>query len=117
MDQYVNKEISDRVARIQAINQQRDTLIIDAAAVEKKIGELTLLSKDVENLQASVSLGNQYFEEMTHQYHLNASDIKKLTTGMHVNDIASTLKQNEMALFNHVLLSVSNTAVPLHAAQ
>jgi hypothetical protein len=117
MDNYVDKEIRDRVKTINDLNKDRDTLIIDPAAVQKKVEDLILVSKDVENLSASVNMGNTYFAEMAKRYHLNSSDIKQLNTGMHVNDIASALKQNEMALFNHVLLQVNKDAVPLHSAQ
>jgi hypothetical protein len=117
MDSYVDKEIRDRVKTINDLNKGRDTLIIDPVAVRKKVDELILVSKDIENLSASVTMGNAYFAEMTKRYHLNSSDIKQLNTGMHVNDIASALKQNEMVLFNHVLLQVNKDAVPLHSAQ
>ena len=117
MDNYVDKEIRDRVKSIEELNRQKDTVIIDPVAVEHKVGELILLSKDIENLSAAVGLGNAYFDEMAKRYHLNASDIKQLEKGMHINDMASALKQNEMALFNHVLLRVNKNAVPLHTAQ
>lgn len=117
MDNYVEKEIRDRVKSIQQLNQEKDTVIIDPVAVEKKVAELILLSKDIENLSAAVSLANAYFDEKIRLHRMNASDIKILNTAMHADDMASALKQNEMVLFNHVLLKVSNNAVPLHAAQ
>lgn len=117
MDNYVDKEIRDRVKTISELNKGRDTLLIDPVAVQKKVDELVLLSKDIENLGASVTIGNTYFAEMTRRYRLNTSDITQLHTGMHANDIASALKQNEMVLFNHVLLSENKDAVPLHSAQ
>lgn len=117
MDNYVEKEIRDRIKSIKELNQQKDTVIIDPVAVEKKIGELILLSKDIENLQAAVTMANAYFDGMSKAHQLNASDIKKLDTGMHPDDMTSALKQNEMAVFNHVLLQVSSNSVPLHAAQ
>lgn len=118
MDQYVNKEIRDRIARIKSMNASMDTVLIDADAVEKKIGELILLSKDIENPGASVKLSNDYLDQLIKTYHLNQSDFKKIHAGMHVDDIASVLKQDEMALFNHILLQTGQDgAVPLHAAQ
>ncbi len=117
MDHYVEKEIRDRIERIKALNKAGDTVIIDPEAVQKKINDLLLLSKDVENLGACVAMSSQYFEALTKQYRLNPSDLKRIEAGMHINDIASALKQNEMVLFNHVLLQTGANAVPLHAAQ
>ena len=117
MDQYVQKEIQDRISRISALNKSRSTVIIDPVAVERKVNDLLLLSKDIENLGACANMANQYFAGLTKQYHLSSSDLGKINTGMHVNDIASVLKQNEMVVFNHILLQSDTVSFPLHAAQ
>ena len=117
MDNYVQKEIQDRIAQINQLNRNKDTVIIDPAAVEKKVNELLLLSKDIENLGACANVANRYFEDLTVQHHLNPADLKKINTGMHIDDISSVLKQNEMVVFNHILLQSGSDGFPLHAAQ
>lgn len=115
-DDYVNKEINERVKMIAQINKDNDTTLINPLEIDKKVNELVLLSKDVENLGASVTLSNQYFSEMAVKYNLNEKEFKKVTTLMHANDIASLIKQNEMVLFNQVILGSGFKNILLHTA-
>ncbi len=117
MDQNVEKEIRDRIVRIKEYAQKNDTVFIDPDEVDKKVRDMILLSKDVENLGASVNLSNQYFNGLCIRFNLNSTDFEKLNTGMHVNDIASVLKRNEMIFFNHILLKSGTDAIPMHTAQ
>ena len=98
-------------------NKDNDTVIINPLEIDKRINELVLLSKDIENLSASVNLSNQYFQEMAGRYKIDERQFKKLNTGMHVNDISSTIKQNEMVLFNEVILSSGFKDILLHTAK
>ncbi len=117
MDQNVEKEIRHRIVRIKEYAQKNDTVFIDPEEVDRKVRDMILLSKDIENLRASVNLSNEYFKGLCERFNLNGSDFEKLNTGMHVNDIASVLKRNEMIFFNHILLKSGTDAIPMHAAQ
>lgn len=117
IDNYVNREVSERIKMIRQINKDNDTIIINPLEIDKRVNELVLLSKDVENLSASVNLSNHYFLEMAARFNIDERQFKKLNTGMHVNDISSTIKQNEMVLFNEVILSSGFKDILLHTAK
>ena len=117
IDLNIEKEIQERILKIKTLAKQNDTVFVDPDEVDKKVRDLILISKDIENLRASVNLSNQYFTDISNRFHLNVGDFEKLNTGMHVDDIASALKQNEMIFFNHILLKTSIDAVPMHSAR
>lgn len=117
VDNYVNREVSERIKMIGQINKDNDTVIINPLEIDKRVNELVLLSRDIENLSASVNLSNQYFLEMSNRFRVDPRQFKKLNTGMHVNDISSTIKQNEMVLFNEVILSSGFKDILLHTAK
>lgn len=115
IDQNIDKEITERIIKIKELAKQNDTVFVNPDEVDKKIRDLILISKDIENLGASVNLSNQYFKELSGSFGINIADFEKINKGMHVNDIASALKQNEMIFFNHILLKSGNGTVPMHA--
>lgn len=117
VDNYVNREVSERIKMIAQINKENDTILINPLAIDKRINELVLLSKDVENLSASVNLSNQYFAEMATTYGIDVREFRKINTGMHVNDIGTTIKQNEMVLFNEVILKSGFKDILLRSAK
>jgi hypothetical protein len=117
IDISIEKEIKERIVKIKTIAKQNDTVFVDPDEVDKKIGDLILISKDIENLKACANLSNQYFIELSRRFGLNIDDFQKINTGMHVDDIASTLKQNEMIFLNHILLKTGVEAVPMHTAR
>jgi hypothetical protein len=117
VDNYVNREVSERIKMIAQINKENDTILINPLAIDKRINELVLLSKDVENLSASVNLSNQYFFDMATIYGIDARQFRKINAGMHVNDIGTTIKQNEMVLFNEVILKSGFKDILLRTAK
>jgi hypothetical protein len=117
IDISIEKEIRERIVKIKTIAKQNDTVFVDPDEVDKKIRDLILISKDIENLRASVNLANQYFIELSRRFGLNVDDFQKINGGMHVDDIASALKQNEMIFLNHILLKTGVEAVPMHTAR
>ena len=117
VDINLDREIQERIVRIESYAKKNDTVFIYPRSVDQEVKNLVLLSKDIENLQAVVGKGNAYFLSLSKEFHLNNSDFEQLSTGMHVNDISTALKQNEMIFFNHILLKYGNEAVPMHAAQ
>lgn len=117
IDSSVEKEISERITKIKALSLQNDTVFVDPDKVDKRIRELILLSKDIENLNACANLSNQYFLELSKTHGINVTEFQKLNTGMHINDMATALKQNEMLFFNHILLKTGIEAIPIHSAR
>jgi hypothetical protein len=117
IDISIEKEIRERIVKIKTIAKQNDTVFVDPDEVDNKIRDLILISKDIENLSASVNLANQYFIELSRRFGINIIDFQKINASMHVDDIASTLKQNEMIFLNHILLKTGTEAVPMHTAR
>lgn len=117
MDLYFNKEIKNRMQIIAGLSGQADTLKTIVAALDKEVNNIILLSKDVENIGASVIRANDYFKTLALKYGINDSDFTKLSTGMHVNDIATILRQNELNLFNQLILKNNPSGLPLFTAQ
>lgn len=117
MDLNIEQEIQDRIKKINMYAELNDTSFIIPETVDKKVRELILLSKDVENLSASVNMSNDYFKNLAKQYNIDVASFDMLDTGMHVNDIASALKQNEMIFFNHILLKTGSDAIPMNTAR
>lgn len=115
-DEFVIQEINDRIKMIGEINKAQDTIIINPLEIDKRVNDLVLLSKDVENLGASVNLSNTYFSQMAKKYKLPEKDFKKVDTRMHANDIASVIKQNEMVLLNLVILNSGSENILLRTA-
>jgi hypothetical protein len=116
VDVYLETEIKSRMAAIEGLPVLCDSLAIDPAVIDKQVYNLILLSKDIENLKASVTKANAFFLEMSGKYNLNNLDFVRLTTHMHVNDIASTLKQNELNLFNQLILRYNPKGIVLFTA-
>jgi hypothetical protein len=115
MDLYFNQEIRNRIAIVEKLGV--DSILSTAKTMDKEINNIILLSKDVENLGASVYLGNACFKKLAKQEGFNNSDFTELTTGMHVNDIATVLKQNELNFLNQLLLKNNPSGLPLFTAQ
>ena len=117
MDLNVDKEVRDRIGMIKNYANKNDTVFIDPEEVDKKVQDMILLSKDIENLSASVNLSNQYFKDLCSRFQLNYEEFEHLNTGMHVNDIASVLKRNELLFLNYILLKNGSDAVPMRTAK
>ena len=117
MDLNVDKEVRDRIGMIKNYANKNDTVFIDPEEVDKKVRDMILLSKDIENLSASVNLSNQYFKDRCSRFQLNYDEFEHLNTGMHVNDIASVLKRNELLFLNYILLKNGSDAVPMRTAK
>jgi hypothetical protein len=117
VDMNLDREIAERIQRIESYAKMNDTVFTYPKSIDEEVKKVILMSKDIENLQAAVNRGNAYFLSLAKEFKLNIADFEQLNTGMHVDDIGSALKQNEMIFFNHILLKSGTAAVPMHAAQ
>ena len=112
-----DKEIGNRIKILNKDSVQTDSLKVNPNEVDSIVNTFILLSKDIENISASINKSNQYFNDLASQYKLSAHDFIKVKNGMHVDDIATTLKQNELSFFNLILLKNNKSDLLLHAAQ
>lgn len=117
IDGSFNKEIGDRIKILNKDSVQSDSLKIDPNEIDSVVNTLILLSKDIENISASINKSNSYFDTLASQHGFSPYDFIKLKNGMHVDDIATTLKQNELTFFNKILLKNNKSDLLLHSAQ
>jgi len=116
MNRYFATEIRNRRQMIDQLQRQNDSLKINTAAIDEEINNYILLSKDIENLSAAVNKANAYFLNMANSYDINYSDFTKLSTDMHLNVMATVLKQNELNLLNQLIFKMNrNQAIPFTA--
>lgn len=112
-----SKEIGERIKLLNKDSVQTDSLKVDPNKVDSIVNTLILLSKDIENISASVNKSNQYFSSLATKYSLSDHEFIKLKNGMHVDAIATILKDNELKFFNLILLKNNRGDALLHSAQ
>lgn len=117
IDGPINKEIGARIKLLNTDSIQSDSIRFNPNEVDSTVNSLILLSKDIENISASVGKSNKYFDALAGKYKLSTYDFIKIKNGMHVDDIATTLKQNELNFFNRMLLKNNKGNLLLHTAQ
>ncbi|MBA2613288.1 MAG: hypothetical protein H0U95_15065 [Bacteroidetes bacterium] len=116
-DASFSKEISDRIKLLSKDSVQTDSLKVKPNEVDSIVNTLILLSKDIENISASVNRSNTYFSGLATKYSLSDHEFIKLKNGMHVDAIATILKDNELKFFNLILLKNNRGDALLHSAQ
>ena len=82
--EYIDKQIAERVA---LLNKNQDSLSINVNKITSEVDKLILLSKDVENIDASINQSNNYFEEAQKNYALDSISYFKLYKEMPLDDI------------------------------
>lgn len=112
-----SKEIGQRIKLLNKDSVQTDSLKVNPNEVDSIVNILILLSKDIENISASVNKSNSYFSGLATKYSLSDHEFIKLKNGMHVDAIATILKDNELKFFNLILLKNNQTDALLHSAQ
>lgn len=113
---WLDREIKNRLAVLQELPGTEDLSAIKSDEIDREINNILLLSKDIENIQASVNRANRYFENMSAKHALNHSDFIVLRTDMHLDEIASNLKQNELNLLNQLIFKTGKTGLPMYTA-
>lgn len=114
--EYLEQLIKDRIQILNALPADSIPEKPDVSGLDKRVNELILISRDVENLQASVNLANDFFADLAERYKLSSADFTRLNSGMHVNEIESVMKQNELSFLNQYILRFSSQPLPLHTA-
>lgn len=117
IDGSFNTEIGERIKMLNKDSIQTDSLKINPNEIDSIVNTLILLSKDIENISASINKSNSYFDTLASQHGFSPYDFIKVKNGVHVDDIATTLKQNELTFFNKILLKNNKSDLLLHSAQ
>jgi 3'-phosphoadenosine 5'-phosphosulfate sulfotransferase len=113
---YFNLEVDDRLKVIMQMPVV-DSLKYKVNKVHQRVGELTLLSKDIENLRAAVHLSNSFFSEVASEYSLNPGDFTQLQMDMNADEIDAALRQNELNFLNQLILQNDSAGSFLFTAQ
>lgn len=114
---YFDTEIAKRMEVLQSIVIAGDSMSLKAHLIDEEINNLILLSKDIENLSASINRSNSFFDALAAEFRIQISDFKKLNTGMHVDEIELILKQNELNLFNQIIFKNTSGTNTMFTAQ
>lgn len=94
-----------------------DSLQLDVVEVDKEVDRLLLMSKDIENIQASINLSKKFFDELAAKYQMNRSDFTDINKEMTLEEVANALKGNELNFFNQVLFKYKGAEGTMYTAQ
>lgn len=117
LEEFLNTEIKQRLAAINTWPNKDKDLVQLANKIDKKSNDLILISKDVENISASVNMGNEYFEQTAEDFSLNGGQMIMLTTLMQSGQISNTIKENELTLLNRLIFLNTKTEVTVYTAR
>lgn len=110
------KEIQLRLNDFEKEADSLKTKGIDPNAIHTRFQELLLVSKDVENLQASVNMHKALLDEICSTHQLNRSQLLEINSSMSLEQIDLILKQNELQLFNQIWMNKLSRNVELKTA-
>lgn len=102
MARYFEHGVSERLSQIAALHN--DTIDSTARAIDQRVRQLVLLSKDIENLPGTVNLSNDEFSAWARTLHINRADLDVLSPEMHVDEIEVLIRQNELDLLNQLVI-------------
>lgn len=112
----LDKEINKRLDSLRLHPDLLSVENFDADSVHKRVQDLILMSKDVENISASVKLGNQFFSDLIQKQNLNGAMMLKIESEMTQDQINYVIKQNELWILNQVVLQKLNQSIQLTPA-
>lgn len=115
-ERYFKTEIEGRIRKINEL-VAKDSLDIDPKAIDEEINKLVLLSKDVENIVASINKSKQFFDSIAVKLQINRRDFINIDKTMTLEEIATALKSNELNLFNQVLFKYNKGESLMYTAQ
>jgi regulatory protein YycH of two-component signal transduction system YycFG len=112
-ESYFKTEIAGRIEKI----DQLDSNYIDPHQIDSEINKFILLSKDIENLSASINRSTHFFDTLSVKYQLNRADFTNIDKSMTLDQMAMVLKGNELNLFNQILFKNNKGESLMYTAQ
>jgi len=85
--------------------------------VQREVDRFLLLSKDIENLDASINLSRAYFDKLSIKFKMSRTDFTDITKTMTLEEIANVLKGNELNFYNQVLFKYKGAEGAMFTAQ
>jgi hypothetical protein len=113
---FFKKEIDNRMASIKNL-EVADSLQLGVAEVDKEVDRLLLMSKDIENIGASINLSKKFFDELVVKYQMNRGDFTDINRDMSLEEIANALKGNELNFFNQFIFKYKDGQGAMYTAQ
>jgi hypothetical protein len=113
----INKEIENKIKLLNTSGIQTTSLKANAKQIDSNVNSLILLSKDIENISAAINKSNQYYNKLSETYQINNNQFKKIKVGMHVDDIETILRENELNFFNLILIKNNRSDLLLNTAK
>jgi hypothetical protein len=113
----INKEIENKIKLLNTSGIQTTSLKANARQIDSNVNSLILLSKDIENISAAINKYNQYYKKLSETYQINNNQFKKIKVGMHVDDIETILRENELNFFNLILIKNNRSDLLLNTAK
>lgn len=117
MNASFEKEIGSRIKLLNNDTIQTSTLKVNPNEVDSIVNTLILLSKDIENMQASATRSNKYFEDLASRYGIGTHEFEKIKVRMQLDDVVAILKDNELKFFNMILLKNNRGDLLLRTAE
>lgn len=112
-ESYFKTELAGRIEKV----SQLDSNYIDPNRIDEEINKFILLSKDIENLNASINKSTQFFDTISVKYQLNRADFTNIDKSMTLDQMAMVLKGNELNLFNQILFKNNKGESLMYTAQ
>ncbi len=113
---YFKKEIDSRMSTIKTL-KVADSLHLDVTEIDKEVDRLLLMSKDIENIDASINLSKKFFDELAVKYQMNRADFTDINREMTLEEIANALKGNELNFFNQFIFNYKGADGSMFTAQ
>ena len=115
-EDYIMKELDNRfyAAESGKIDEESKNKL---KAINKRAGELVLMSKDIENLKAIVKFSNFYFDSLAKALQMDNAAYLQVDAFMDINEISLVIRQNELSAVNEISFKAGLNNIQLSAAQ
>jgi hypothetical protein len=109
-----NRELNEDLDRQLAKRYEvitTDSSLKELQTVKEETARFILLSKDVENIKASINKANVYFVELARQYEVDSSDLIVMGKDTPLDEIVTNIKKNELNILTKIILKKSKNGV------
>lgn len=113
---YFKEEIDGRIQKINEL-KIKDSLDINPKQIDDEINKLVLMSKDIENIKASINKSKMFFDTIAVKLNINRKDFIDIDKTMTLEEIATALKSNELNIFNQVIFKHQKGGSSMYTAQ
>lgn len=113
---YLSDQITERTYVLNQLIINGDSMNSTLTELDKNISKFILVSKDIENLNASIRLSNTYFKEQALKYQLNYNDFEIPSGNFSLDELEIMMKQNQLNLLNQLIFKYSKDSNLIYTA-